>query len=256
MSDQEYQEVLKQYLDDPLVTGRSQKHPWDDISNADQVNVQILSVDEESSIFTRVIPRWKTMTVGVRAKDEDGEPIKQDGKFLYDEKELPVLTKIETTDIRLPFKFFTNDIPKSNLNVKDRKMLMRSFQVAYKLMQKQIMEPNKDYSGTLLYIHGLVNSIAISSRGLNAGGLQWAKTSASYSGTISETIEQQKLRDMILQNPNLDAETKKKVSSALFDEKRLNKIMDWGAGYQSKLDEEGRSIQRGTSGWQNAWGKS
>lgn len=246
--------MLKQYMDDPLITGRDPKKPWADITNADQVNVNILSVDDEASIFTRLVPVWKMMTVAVRAKDENNNPIKQNGNYLYDEKEIPVLKKIKPMEIKLPFKFFTSDIPKSNLNIKDRKILMRLFSTAYKLMQKQFMEPGTDYTGTLLYIHGLINSITISSRGFNAAGLQWSKTTASYSGTIQQTIEQQKFMDQLMQSPRLDPQTKEKVRSALIDEEKLGKVASWGAGYQSQLEEEGRMIQKGTAGWQKGWG--
>lgn len=254
MGELEYQQILKQYMDDPTITGRSHKPPWADITNQDQVNVSILSVDEEASVFTRLVPEWKVLKIAVRAMDEEGTAISQDGKFLYDEKELPVLKKIKPTQITLPFRFFTSDIPKSNLGHREMKILSRLFSTAYKLMQKQIMEPGTDYTGTLLYLHGRINQIVITSRGLNAAGLQWAKTSATYSGTIQQTIEQQKFMDQLQRLPGLDEKTKEKVRLAWANDKNLGKIADFGGSYYAGLEKEGQMLQRNTGGWQNNLG--
>ena len=192
-----------------------------------QVSEKLLQVDSDASKFVRPVPIWKEMEIAViveGTETEDGEPV-------YKKTKMPVLIGFQKKIVHLPMKFINSDLPKANLGPREMKIVLKSMDAAYHLMQREILEPDKDYTSMLIRLNGLIQGIINTSRGYLGFHTRWSKSQANYSYNMQNELQG---RQAMLE------EYEKAERQPTIIEKVKQK-----AGFGDKLDDFARRQQAG-----------
>lgn len=146
-----------------------------------QLGKEILSVDEDYRIFEYYVPEWEKGTLAVAIRDKYGNvKTTRDGEPIYELREMDYIKNVREKLGKLPLKFITGDLPKSNLDLADIRLLFKIGLLEEALVKAMFVEPNRDYTYSLVALGKIKNDLIALKRAYEGFAVHASKATVRY----------------------------------------------------------------------------
>ncbi len=182
-----YEEELTEETQQPFTEVRSQQ----EIDNK-----AISSFAQKGNEYYFVLPVHTKKMQGVVFKDAKGKPVKINGQFLYEEKEINVFERFESKKLKLPIpEFFNDGVPSATLSPSDVEFI-REIDSLIPFIASKMVKEGKNFSSVVNLLYYLKNSFTDSAKGFEGRGITMAKTTISKGEMISQMYKKDEIQQM------------------------------------------------------------
>ena len=176
------------------------QQPFSDIRSQQEIdNKAISSFAKKGNEYYFVLPIHSKKMQGVIFKDAKGKPVKLNGQFLFEEKEINVFKGFESKKIKLPIpEFFNDGVPSATLTASDVEFI-REIDSLIPFIASKMVKEGKNFSSVINLLYYLKNSFTDSAKGFEGRGITMAKTTISKGEMISQMYKKDEIQQNLVQ---------------------------------------------------------
>ncbi len=168
---------------------------FSDIRSQQEIdNKAISTFAKKGNEYYFVLPVHIKKMQGVIFKDSKGKPVKLNGQFLYEEKEINIFEKFESKKLKLPIpEFFNDGVPSATLTPSDVEFI-REIDSLIPFIASKMVKEGKNFSSVINLLYYLKNSFTDSAKGFEGRGITMAKTTISKGEMISQMFKKDEIQ--------------------------------------------------------------